>query len=75
MRAHDPEGNVVQRNPAEVATPVAMAAAVLICKAAGVEDVDTIGYVAILVAFVPTAIKFLVGLERPKRRRQRKGGP
>jgi len=62
MRAHDPEGNFLQRNPAEVATPPAMAAAVLICKMAGVTDIDTIGYVAILVAFTPTAVKFLVGL-------------
>lgn len=77
MRAHDPEGNLVQQNPAEVATPVAMAAAVLICKLVGVDDVDTIGYVAILVAFVPTAIKFLVSLKPPprRRRRQAKGGP
>ena len=63
MRAHDPEGNFLQQNPSEVATPVAMAAAGLICKAVGVEDVDTILYVAVLVAFVPTAIKFLVGLK------------
>lgn len=64
MRAHDPEGNIVQQNPAEIATPVAMAAAVLIAKIAGVDEAETIGYIAILVSFVPTAIKFLVGLRR-----------
>jgi hypothetical protein len=41
-----------------------MAAAFLICKLLGVDDVDTIGYVAILVAFVPAAVTYLVGLAR-----------
>jgi ABC-type nitrate/sulfonate/bicarbonate transport system permease component len=64
MRAHDPEGNILQRHPAEASTPPAMAVAGLLCKALGVEDVDTIIYVAVLVAFVPTAVTFLVGLRQ-----------
>jgi hypothetical protein len=62
--------NIVKERPAEVATPPAMAVAFLICKLIGVDDVDTIGYVAILVAFVPAAVTWAVttwGGSRDKR--------
>lgn len=57
-------GNIVRRRPAETATPIAMVVAMLIAKLAGVEDAYTVGYIAIVVAFVPTAITWLVTLVR-----------
>lgn len=64
MRAHDPEGNIIQRRPAETATPVAMAVALLVARLVGVDDAETVGYIAIVVAFVPTAVAYLVGLRK-----------
>jgi ABC-type nitrate/sulfonate/bicarbonate transport system permease component len=61
VRAHDPEGNLVQRNPAETTTPVAMAVAVLIASWLGADE-SVIVPLAIVLAFTPTAVKFLVGL-------------
>ena len=61
---YNPEGNIVQRHPAEIASPVAMAVAVLIAKAVGVDDVDTIGLIAIVVAFVPAAVTWIVATIR-----------
>jgi hypothetical protein len=58
--------DIAKARPAETAAPPAMAIAVLICKAIGVDDVDTIGWVAILVAFVPTVVTFLVDLLKGK---------
>ena len=54
----------VQRRPAETATPIAMAVAMLLGRALGVDDPDVIGYIAIVVAFVPAAVTWLVGVIR-----------
>lgn len=56
--------NVVKERPAETAAPVAMAVSMLIAKLLDVEDVDTIAYIAIVVAFVPAAVTWLVTLVR-----------
>lgn len=52
--------DTAKSRPAETATPVAMVIALLICKALGVTDAYTVGYVAIIVAFVPTAVTWTV---------------
>ena len=57
---------LVQDRPAETATPVATAAALLICKALGVDDAYTVGYVALLVSFTPAAVTWLVNLRKSK---------
>lgn len=57
------QGNIVQRRPAEAATPVAMAVAMLIGRGFDL-DADTIGYIAIVVAFVPAGVTWLVELFR-----------
>ena len=57
-------GNIVRRRPAETATPVAMALAVLIARIFGVDDADTVGYIAIVVGFVPAAVTWGVNLRR-----------
>ena len=56
--------NLVSSRPAETATPVTMVVALLIAKAVGVEDPMTVGYIAIVVAFVPAAVTWLVDLIR-----------
>ena len=55
---------LVQKRPAETATPVAMVVALLIAKLLGVEDADTVAYLAVVVAFVPAAVTWLVELVR-----------
>ena len=60
MNFYDPEGNIVQRRPAESATPVAMAASVIIADIVGVDNASTMAAIAIVVAFVPAAITWLV---------------
>jgi hypothetical protein len=57
--------NIVQRRPAETATPVAMAVAMLIGRAFDL-DADAIGYVAIVVAFVPAGVSWLVDTIRSR---------
>jgi len=47
------------RRPAETATPVVMAAAMLVGHALGL-DAEDISYVAIVFAFVPAAVSWLV---------------
>lgn len=41
-----------------------MAVAMLIAKGVGVEDADTVAYIAVVVAFVPAAVTWLVGVIR-----------
>lgn len=55
-----PKPNIVERRPAETATPVAMAVAMLLARVTGVDDPNTIAYVAIVVGFVPAGITWLV---------------
>lgn len=56
--------NIVKNRPAETATPVAMAVAMLIAKLIGVSDVDTVAYLAVVVAFVPAAVTWIVNTVR-----------
>jgi hypothetical protein len=51
------------RRPAETATPIVMAVALLIGKALDA-DAETVGYIAIVVAFVPAAVTWIVELAR-----------
>ena len=60
--------NIVQRRPAETAAPVSMALAILISAALGVDNEMTIGYIAIVVSFVPAAVTWLI--EALRRRAQ-----
>jgi hypothetical protein len=43
-----------------------MAIALLVCKLVGVDDAYTVGYVAIVVSFVPAAVTWTVVLIRKK---------
>lgn len=56
--------DVVKNHPAETAMPVTTAVAALICKLAGVEDTDTILYLAITLSFVPAGVTWVVNLVR-----------
>lgn len=51
---------LIKSRPAEVTTPPAMAVAMLIAKVLGVTDPDTFVYIAIVVAFVPAGVTWLV---------------
>ena len=55
--------NIVRRRPAETATPVAMAVAILAGRALKLDGAST-GYVAIVVAFVPSGVTWLVATLR-----------
>jgi hypothetical protein len=57
------QGNLIQRRPAETTSPVAMAIAMLIAWAldAGTEVIVPI---AIIVAFVPAAVTWIVDMRR-----------
>jgi hypothetical protein len=57
---------VVSKHPAE-ATGVAGALALLVAKALGVDDPDTIVALAIVVGFLPAAVTWLVELVRGRR--------
>jgi hypothetical protein len=57
------EGNLIQRRPAETLSPVAMAIAVLIAWALDA-DSDIIVPLAIVFAFVPAAITWVVELRK-----------
>lgn len=57
---------LAQNRPAETATPIAMAVAILIAKAVGVDDAYTVGYIALVVSFVPAGITWLVNLQKGK---------
>jgi hypothetical protein len=56
--------NVIKGRPAETAMPIATVLAALIAKAVGVEDTDTIFYIAIALSFVPAAVTWIVELVR-----------
>jgi len=57
---------VVKNRPAETAMPIATVLAALIAKFAGVEDTDTIFYMAIVLSFVPAGITWIVELVKDK---------
>jgi hypothetical protein len=57
---------IVKTRPAETAMPIATVFAALISKAFGVEDTDTIFYIALAISFVPAAVTWTVDLMKRK---------
>jgi uncharacterized membrane protein YfbV (UPF0208 family) len=55
---------IAKTRPAETAMPVTTVFAILISKAIGVEDTDTIAYIAIALSFVPAIVTWIVDLRR-----------
>ena len=53
---------LAKTRPAETAMPLATALAALICSIAGVEDTDTILYLAIVLSFVPAVVTWIVDM-------------
>jgi hypothetical protein len=56
--------DLVKTRPAETAMPIATVIAALIAKFAGVEDTDTILYLALALSFIPAAVTWIVELIR-----------
>jgi hypothetical protein len=54
--------DVVKNHPAETAMPIATVLAALIARLIGVEDTDTILYLALVLSFVPAAVTWIVEL-------------
>lgn len=54
--------DIIKKRPAETAMPIATVLAALIAKLAGVEDTDTILYIALALAFIPAAVTWIVEL-------------
>lgn len=52
--------DLAKNRPAETAAPVATAIAALIAKLLGVEDADTVLYLALVLSFIPAAVTWLV---------------
>jgi len=63
----EPRPNILQRRPTETATPVISATAMLIARVLGVDDVDTIMYITIVLSFVPSAVTWVVEQLRTSR--------
>lgn len=61
-----PVANLVKNRPAETAMPLATVLAALIAKLAGVEDTDTILYLALALSFVPAVVTWVVELLKKK---------
>lgn len=55
---------LAKSRPAESAMPIATVLAALIAKLAGVEDTDTILYIALALSFIPAAVTWVVELVR-----------
>ena len=55
---------IVKTRPAETAMPIATVFAALIGKILGVEDTDTLFYIALAISFVPAIVTWLVDLKR-----------
>ena len=53
---------LIKSRPAESAMPIATVLAALIAKLIGVEDTDTILYIALALSFVPAAVTWVVEL-------------
>jgi hypothetical protein len=58
--------DVIKNHPAETAMPLATVLAALIARLLGVEDTDTILYLALALSFVPAAVTWVVELVRRK---------
>jgi len=57
---------VVKTRPAET-TAIAASVALLICKAAGVDDPDTLTAMAVVIGFIPAAVTWIVTLTRRRK--------
>ncbi len=57
---------IVKNRPAETAAPIATAIAALVAKLLGVNDADTIIYLALVLSFIPAAVTWLVVTVRHK---------
>lgn len=53
---------LIRHRPAETAMPIATVLAGLIAKIVGVEDTDTIFYIALALSFIPAAVTWIVDL-------------
>lgn len=53
-----------KNRPAESAMPLATVSAILIGRALGVEDTDTIAYIAIVLSFVPAGVTWITDMVR-----------
>ena len=53
---------IAKSRPAETAMPIATVFAALIARLAGVEDTDTILYLALALSFVPAIVTWIVEL-------------
>ena len=58
--------SIIKSRPAETAMPIATVIAALIAKLAGVEDTDTILYLALALSFIPAAVTWVVELMKSK---------
>ena len=58
--------NIIKERPAESAMPIATVIAALIAKLAGVEDTDTILYLALALSFIPAAVTWVVELVKKR---------
>jgi len=54
--------DLAKSRPAETAMPIATVLAALIARLVGVEDTDTILYIALAISFVPAAVTWVVEL-------------
>ena len=55
---------LVKAHPAETAMPLATALAALIGNLFGLEDTDTILYLALVLSFIPAVVTWIVNLTR-----------
>lgn len=55
--------DIIKHRPAETAMPIATVLAALIARLAGVEDTDTILYLALALSFVPAMVTWVVDLK------------
>ena len=55
---------IAKTRPTETAMPIVTVIAILIGKAIGVEDTDTIAYIALVLSFVPAVVTWIVDLVR-----------
>jgi hypothetical protein len=53
---------IIKNRPAETSMPIATVFAALIAKLLGVEDTDTIFYIALAISFVPAIVTWIVDL-------------
>jgi len=53
-----------KERPAESAMPLATVGAILIGRALGVEDTDTIAYIAIALSFIPAVVTWVTDMVR-----------